>query len=239
MTTGLRKFTLTVHVISSVGWLGAAGAYLALAVTGLESQEPQLIRAMFLSMGLIGGSVIVPCAVVSTISGLIQSLGTEWGLFRQWWIATKFALTIIATSVLLMHMPTVRGVAAAAAEPSWVPRDMDGVRSQLVVHAAGGLAVLIFITGLSIYKPWGPTPYGRRRQNSRRAPAAWNPPHVPTTRGSVRPRVPDETAGHTGAGQDALMSTGIRWRRWAVIGVVHLIVVAAVLHLAAGDLFHH
>jgi hypothetical protein len=29
MTPGLRKFALTTHVTSSVGWLGAVGAFLA------------------------------------------------------------------------------------------------------------------------------------------------------------------------------------------------------------------
>ena len=37
-----------------------------------------------------------------------------------------------------------------------------GVRAQLVVHAAGGLLVLLTTTVLSFYKPWGKTPYGRR-----------------------------------------------------------------------------
>ena len=35
MTPGLRKFALTTHVTSSVGWLGAVGAFLALAIAGV------------------------------------------------------------------------------------------------------------------------------------------------------------------------------------------------------------
>jgi hypothetical protein len=35
MTPRLRKFALTAHVTSSVGWLGAVAAFLALAVAGL------------------------------------------------------------------------------------------------------------------------------------------------------------------------------------------------------------
>ncbi|WP_287123151.1 hypothetical protein [Mesorhizobium sp.] len=42
MTPGLRKFTLTVHVTSSVGTLGAVAGFLALAVAGLASEDSQI-----------------------------------------------------------------------------------------------------------------------------------------------------------------------------------------------------
>lgn len=42
MTLRLRKFTLTAHVIFSVGWLGAVVAYLTLAIAALTSHDVQL-----------------------------------------------------------------------------------------------------------------------------------------------------------------------------------------------------
>ena len=36
---------ITAHITSSVGWLGAVAAFLALAVAGLTSQDVQLVRA--------------------------------------------------------------------------------------------------------------------------------------------------------------------------------------------------
>jgi hypothetical protein len=47
MTPHVRKFALTVHVSSSVGWLGAVAAFLALAVAGLSSQDAQIVRASY------------------------------------------------------------------------------------------------------------------------------------------------------------------------------------------------
>ena len=40
MTPGLRKVALTTHVTSSVGWIGAVAAFLALAIAGVGSQDP-------------------------------------------------------------------------------------------------------------------------------------------------------------------------------------------------------
>ena len=115
MTPRLRKFALTAHVTSSVGWLGSVGAFLALAVAGLTSQDAQMVRAAYLAMELTGWFVIVPLSFASLLTGLVQSLGTEWGLFRHYWVLTKFLITIIATFLLLLHMQPTRHVADVAA----------------------------------------------------------------------------------------------------------------------------
>lgn len=97
MTPRLRKFALTAHITFSVGWLGAVVPYLALAIVGLTSHDAQMVRAAYLSMELIGWFVIVPLSLAALLSGLVQSLGTPWGLFRHWWIVVKFLLTTGAT----------------------------------------------------------------------------------------------------------------------------------------------
>src|SRR5215472_14496436 len=101
MTPPLRKFVLTAHIVFSVGWLGTILPYLALAITGLTTGEPQMARAAYLSMEVIGWFVILPISLAALLSGLVQSLGSQWGLFRHWWILVKFLLTIFATIVLL------------------------------------------------------------------------------------------------------------------------------------------
>jgi hypothetical protein len=84
MTPGLRKFALTAHVTSSAGWLGAVTAFLALAVAGLTSQDAQLVRAAYLAMELTGWFVIVPFGIATLVTGLVQAVGTPWGLFRHY-----------------------------------------------------------------------------------------------------------------------------------------------------------
>jgi hypothetical protein len=46
--------------------------------------------------------------------------------------------------------------------------DLRAVGIQLVVHAAGGLAVLLIPAVLSVYKPPGLTRYGWRKQYGQR-----------------------------------------------------------------------
>ncbi len=59
-------------------------------------------------------------------------------------------------------------MSGVAAETILSSADFRALRIQLVVHAAGGLLVLLAATTLSVYKPWGMTPYGRRKQRERR-----------------------------------------------------------------------
>ena len=56
MSPGVRKFALTAHVTTSVGWFGAVAGFLALALAGLTSQEAQVVRGAYLAMGVTGWS---------------------------------------------------------------------------------------------------------------------------------------------------------------------------------------
>ncbi|MCO4239787.1 hypothetical protein [Pseudarthrobacter raffinosi] len=74
----VRKAALTIHIISSVGWLSAVAGFLVMAVAGLTSADAQLVRAAYLGMNLIGWMVIFPLSLASLLSGIIQGLGTKW-----------------------------------------------------------------------------------------------------------------------------------------------------------------
>jgi len=173
MTPGLRKFVLTAHVISSVGWLGAVVAYLALAVAALTIQDAQTVRAAWIAMELTGWFVIVPLALASLLIGLVNALGTPWGLFRHYWVLVKFLLTVFATIILLLHMPTVSYFAGVAAKTD--SANVFGLRGELI-HAGGGLLVLLVTATLSVYKPRGMTPYGWRKEHEQRKASPSNSP---------------------------------------------------------------
>src|SRR6266536_3293431 len=116
MTPGLRKLALTVHLTSSLGWIGAVVAYLALGVAAVTSQDAQTVRAAWIAMELTGWFVIVPLALAALLTGLVMSLGTPRGLFRHYWVLITLVLTVLSTVVLLLHMPTVSSLADVARE---------------------------------------------------------------------------------------------------------------------------
>ncbi len=164
MKPSIRKFALTAHITSSVGWLGAVAAFLVLAVAGLASQDAQMVRAAYLAMKLIAWFVIVPLAFASLVTGIVQSLGTQWGLFRNYWVLVKFLLTVFATIVLLLQTGSISYVAGVAEATTLSGSDLREARISLVAHAGSGLLVLLVPMVLSVYKPRGMTRYGRRKQ---------------------------------------------------------------------------
>ncbi len=136
MTPGLRKFALTTHVTSSVGWLGAVGAFLALAIAGVGSEDAQIVRAAYLAMHFITWFVIVPFCLAALLTGIVQSLGTTWGLFRHYWVVTKLLLTVLATLILLVHTQPIGRLAAVVAQTTLAIGDLRQLRLQLVVMPA-------------------------------------------------------------------------------------------------------
>jgi hypothetical protein len=60
------------------------------------------------------------------VTGLIQSLGTAWGLFRHYWVLIKLLIAILATVVLLVHMQPIGDMARVAAERTLMSADLRG-----------------------------------------------------------------------------------------------------------------
>ena len=167
MPPAVRKFALTAHVTSSVGWLGAVVVFLALTVVGLTSHDEQTVRGVYLVMEPAAWLVLVPLAFASLLTGIVQSLGTTWGLFRHYWVVFKLLITLFATTILLTYMRTFRNMAAVAADPSV---DLESIRNTSpALHAVLALAVLLTATVLAVYKPRGITPYGQRKQRKQGA----------------------------------------------------------------------
>ncbi len=72
----LRKCALTIHVVVSVGWLGAVGSFLALAIAGVIEHEAVIVQSAYIAMDLIAWYAILPLSLASLLSGLVQSCGT-------------------------------------------------------------------------------------------------------------------------------------------------------------------
>jgi hypothetical protein len=209
MTLRLRKLALTAHVTSSVGWLGAVAAFLALAVAGLTSQDAQLVRAAYLTMEVTGWFVIVPLSLATLPTGLVMSLGTEWGLFRHYWVVAKLLITLLATGLLLVHMQPVGHLARAVAETTLAKGELAGLRLQLVADAGAALVALLAATALSVYKPRGMTRYGLRTLDP-----GGGPSRASATRASA-------------------------WGKRLGILVIVLALLFVILHLAGGGLHGH
>ncbi|MFJ9849179.1 DUF2269 domain-containing protein [Streptomyces sp. NPDC101150] len=159
-----RRALLVVHVAVSVGWLGLTLGLLALSITGYTTASPDLAAVAYRAMKIFGDWLILPVALISLVSGLALSLGTRWGLARHRWVYVKFWLTLITVLLSAFSLrPGIDHLAAQAAAGNPTP-DIG-----LLVAPSVATATYVFITAISVLKPWGPTKRGgrlRRRAQS-------------------------------------------------------------------------
>lgn len=143
-------------------------AYLGLGIAAATGIEVETLRAAWIAMEIIGWYVIVPLAIASLLTGLIMAFGTKWGLFRYYWVAISFALTLFATVILILHMPTVSSTVDVALEAEGA--ELRALGGDLL-HPGIGLVILLVIQVLNLYKPPGMTRYGWRKQQHERSAA--------------------------------------------------------------------
>jgi hypothetical protein len=161
-----RNVLLTVHIVVSVGVIGADITAITLSITGLTSGVPELIRASYLVMELLAGQILLPLALAALFTGILLGLGTRWGLVRYYWVLTKLLLTITVISALVFVLrPRVSQAAADVLQIPLAELATGGVGQigrTVTIGIAAALLVLLTVVTLAVSKPWGQTSYGER-----------------------------------------------------------------------------
>lgn len=170
MGPGLRKLMLSIHIATSVGWIGAVLAYIPLDLATVWSEDATTLRAAYVSMDVIAQWALIPLALAALVTGLIVSLGTPWGLFRHYWVIVSLILTAFAVTILIIEAQTIAALAKIAADPATSDEALRALPNTLG-HSIGGLVVLLLVLALNVYKPRGLTRYGWRKQQEARGRA--------------------------------------------------------------------
>ncbi|WP_232265565.1 DUF2269 domain-containing protein [Streptomyces pactum] len=156
-----RRALLAGHIAASVSWLGLSLCLLVLGITGAATDSPGTGAAAYRAMKIFGDWLIVPVSLLTLTSGVVLSLGTPWGLARYRWVWTKFWLTLATTGASIFALRS--GIDHAAAE---VDRLRAGeavpLFADLVAAPAVSTSAYLFMTVISVLKPWGRTARGRR-----------------------------------------------------------------------------
>lgn len=153
-----RRVSLVVHVVASAGWLGLSLGLLALGATAATTASAVTVEASVRGMQLFADWLLLPLAFLTLSSGVVLALGTPWGLARHRWVYTKFWLTLAtATATVFALRPGVNSAVAAVAAGESLPDAGDVLFGPVV-----SLSAYVFMTVISLLKPWGPTRRGRR-----------------------------------------------------------------------------
>lgn len=150
---GVRKAVLAAHLISMGAWIGVDVALAVLIVTGLLA-APATAAIALQALPLLLWPMLV-ASLVCLISGLVLSLYSRYGVFRYWWVAIKFAINVVFSTLIVVALWP--GVADAAEHgrnlASGIP---DGFTFDQIIYppivSPAGLVLAVLLAG---YKPWG------------------------------------------------------------------------------------
>ena len=149
-----RRALLVAHVLSSVAWFGVAGFVLFLALLARSTGDPEFARAVYRTVET-SIWLSVPTAVVSGLTGLVLGLGTPWGVAKHWWVVLKeIAFVPLIVTDLLVVGPAAHDLAR-------------GGSGSFLEPTIGHCVLLALATVISIVKPFGRTPRGKRGVPSR------------------------------------------------------------------------
>jgi hypothetical protein len=147
LTPRQRKAVLTLHIATSVGWLGVDLVMLTLGIAGLTGADPDVV---YPAQSLVGRLLFTPLSALVWLIGVANAVWTPWRLFRHWWVLVKLAVTtlMLILVLFLLYPGLVKAgeLAGALAFPD---------RVNLVVAPSVSSSLLILATILSTYKPWG------------------------------------------------------------------------------------
>jgi Predicted integral membrane protein (DUF2269) len=172
LSASARKLTLTIHIISAIGWIGVDFVLFVFAFTGLTSDDPSTIAICYQAIEMFAVVLLVPLGLLSLATGLLLGWGSKYGILRYHWVLWKLILNLVLTTlVIVLLRPGVNEAADLVTEsPGTIPDQLEQARANLIFPPTVSITVLTFATVLAVYKPWGRTKYGRRRlEEERRA----------------------------------------------------------------------
>jgi hypothetical protein len=157
-----RRVVLLVHLVTSLGWLGADVVVGVLAVTGFTSDDPSLVAASYTALHTFAVPVLLTLGLGSLGSGLLLGLASRWGVVRTRWVLVKLLIDLVLVALVpLLLQPRLAEVARQArqVDPGLADR-LGRLPLDLLFPAFVSGTALVVAAVLGVWKPWGPT---RRR----------------------------------------------------------------------------
>lgn len=149
----VRRAVLAAHLISMGAWIGIDVVLAVLVVTGLLA-APATAAIALQALPLLLWPMLT-ASLVCLISGLVLSVHSRWGVVRYWWVAIKFAINVVFSTLIVVALWP--GVSDAAEHGRNLAAGIpDGFTPDRIVYppivSPAGLVLAVLLAG---YKPWG------------------------------------------------------------------------------------
>ena len=161
LTLTQRRVLLLLHILFAAIMLGGQVAFIILGLTATVTQDAATLKACYTAMHLLADSSVRASTIGTTITGIMLSVMTPWGLFRYYWIIAKEALTVLAIVIgfVGLYEWTLKGLQLADsvsyASSTWGEPAFVVNHVWLLIGIALQTISIIVMYILSVWKPGG------------------------------------------------------------------------------------
>ncbi|MFN2555397.1 MAG: DUF2269 family protein [Nitriliruptorales bacterium] len=138
-----RQALLTAHIMISVGLLGDAAGFLAVAIRAATTGDPHVAIESVHVLNMFSTWFGIPLSVGALVTGLALGLGTKWGILRYPWVTAKLLLIV---SVMLV------GAFVIGPAETQMLTGTGRATTALIAGAGYDVLALALATGLSVFK---------------------------------------------------------------------------------------
>jgi hypothetical protein len=167
-----RKTLLVLHMVSGIGWMGLDVALLVLAITALRSSEAEVVYSSYRAMAIAFPGPVLLLSFSMVVTGLLLGWGTHWGLLRSWWVLMKLVLSAIMLALVNFSLaPTLTGIPgmlSSGLSAEELRASLGELRTAPLFPPVVSFLMLATAVFLSVFKPWGLTPWTPDPANARR-----------------------------------------------------------------------
>jgi uncharacterized membrane protein len=154
ITLTQKRWLLILHILFSAIMLGNMVAFLIFSITIAASGDSSTTKACYHAMNILANTSVKASTIGATVTGILLSIWSKWGLFRYYWILVKEGLTLLSIGLNFwgMYRWTLEALTL---------KQENGTGEFFVVEAELWTGILLQIISLvimyviSVFKPWG------------------------------------------------------------------------------------
>lgn len=150
-----RKGVLVVHIASTGAWLGIDVAMAVVIFTAVFTDDTNTRALCYQVLELFAVWPLFTAGIVCLASGVVLGLGSKYGLVRYWWVATKLALNLLLTGLVLVALrPGLSGLGELGRQLAAGHSVTASIGNMIYPPIVSPAALLIAMV-LAVFKPWG------------------------------------------------------------------------------------
>ena len=151
------RFLKPIHIVCIAIWFGGVMSWFPL-VYGADLSDYDSTRAAYLNMRSIAWNVIGWGGIGSLLTGLMNALLTNWGLFKHKWVTFKFfaVICLILYGMFFLEARMLLNIDLLEDMGRVALADNDFLRNHLYIRRGLLIEVLAFVTiiSVSVFKPF-------------------------------------------------------------------------------------